>query len=53
MPKKKLRLNSDNNRNQPLNQYPFPLTPMDKAVDKQIDFDDNIIGVKSQSTRNK
>jgi len=52
MPKKKLRLNSDNNRNQ-LNQYPFPLTPIDKAVNKQIDIGDTIIGAKSHSTRNK
>lgn len=53
MPKKNLRLNSDNNRKEPLNQYPFPLTPSDKASHKPIEFEENMVAVKSQSTRNK
>lgn len=50
---KNLRINSDNNRKEPLLQYPFPLTPLDIASNKPIEFEDNIGGVKSQSTRNK
>lgn len=53
MPKKNLRLNSDNNRKEPLNQYPFPLTPLDKASNKPIEFEENMAAMKSQSTRNK
>lgn len=52
MKKKKLRLDSGK-RKEPLNQYPFPLTPLDKALKKQIDFDDDLAEMKSQSTRNK
>lgn len=53
MPRKKLRLNSDNNRNEHVMQYPFPLTPLDKASNKPVDFDENMAAMKSQSTRNK
>jgi len=53
MPKKNLRLNSGNYRMEPLNQYPFPLTPLDKASNKPIEFEENMAAVKSQSTRNK
>lgn len=52
MPKKNLRLNSGNYRMAPLNQYPFPLTPLDKASNKPIEFEENIAAAKSQSTRN-
>ena len=52
MPKKKLRIGSGNHRMEPLNQYPFPLTPMDKASNKPIEFEEDIAAVKSQSTRN-
>jgi hypothetical protein len=53
MPKKNLRLGSGNNRKENLNHYPFPLTPLDKASNKPIDFDENLPGAKCQSTRNK
>ena len=53
MPKKNLRLDSGNYRMEPLNQYPFPLTPLDKASNKPIEFEENMAGVKCQSTRNK
>jgi len=52
MKKKKLRIGSGN-RKEPLNHYPFPLTPLDKALNKQIDFEDDLAEMKSQSTRNK
>ena len=51
--KKKLRIGSENNRKEPLNHYPFPLTPLDKASNKPIDFEDDLAAMKSQSTRNK
>jgi hypothetical protein len=52
MPNQNLRLGSGN-RNEPLHHYPFPLTPLDKASNKPVDFDDNLAMMKSQSTRNK
>ncbi len=51
--KKNLRIGSDNNRKEPLNHYPFPLTPLEKATNKPIDFEDDLAVMKSQSTRNK
>lgn len=53
MAKKNLKLDPDNVKMQPLNQYPFPLTPVDNASNKLIEPDENIVQVKSQSTRNK
>lgn len=52
MPKKNLRIGSEN-RKEPMHHYPFPLTPLDKASNKPVDFDDNLAAMKSQSTRNK
>ena len=52
MPKKNLRIGSEN-RQEPIHHYPFPLTPLDKASNKPVDFDDNLAAMKSQSTRNK
>lgn len=53
MKKKNLRIGSDNNRKDPLNHYPFPLTPLEKASKKPIDIEDDLGAMKSQSTRNK
>lgn len=53
MKKKNLRIGSENNRKEPMNHYPFPLTPLDKAINKPIDFEDDLAAAKSQSTRNK
>jgi len=53
MKKKNLRIGSDNNRKDPGNHYPFPLTPLEKATNKPIDFEDDLAVMKSQSTRNK
>ena len=49
--KDNLQINSNNK--ELLNQYPFPLTPLDKATNKPIEFEEDIAAVRSQSTRNK